>query len=428
MIWMILTLAAFCQATVTETTNKTTYDCNGSVTNFVFSFPIVGTDTSQIMVILREESTGDETTLAETTHYTVSAVNNDYSGGGTVTTVDTYSGDYQLTILRDTPRTQTTDLTESRILRASTLENAYDKITLIAQDLYELLDRSLKLPKTDTQTDLEIPDSVTRANKYLAFDDDGDPIASSGPAGASSIPVSSYMETVLDDITAADARTTLGSVGLTGTETIAGTKIFSSLPVIPAATPTTSTQAASKGYVDSAAATIADAAIVAYMPPGVILPYGGSTAPTGWLLCDGATLTEGGSGQTYQYLYAVIGTTFGGTGETDFDLPDLRGRTIIGLDNMGGASADRVTDTDADSLGGADGEETHTLSIAEMPAHTHDLSIPKADNASGSGRAAEGGDTPTGNFSISAGATTTGGGGAHNNMQPYMALNYIIRY
>ena len=103
-------------------------------------------------------------------------------------------------------------------------------------------------------------------------------------------------------------------------------------------------------------------------PPGVFLPYGGDTAPAGYLLCDGSAVSR----TTYADLFDVIGTKYGsGDGSTTFNLPDYRGRNFVGLDNMGGTSANRITSSWADSIGGAGGSETKTLTEANLPAHAH---------------------------------------------------------
>jgi microcystin-dependent protein len=101
-----------------------------------------------------------------------------------------------------------------------------------------------------------------------------------------------------------------------------------------------------------------------YAPKGILMPFAGSSAPSGWLLCDGT----GVSTTTYADLFAVIGYTYGGSGSL-FALPDLRGRVPVGLDNMGGTDALRLDVTN--TLGGSGGTQTHQLSTAEMPVHTH---------------------------------------------------------
>ncbi len=76
------------------------------------------------------------------------------------------------------------------------------------------------------------------------------------------------------------------------------------------------------------------------VPIGSILAYSGASAPTGWVLCDGAAISR----TTYATLFAAIGTSFGtGDGSTTFNVPDLRGRVLVGKDDMGGTAASRVT-------------------------------------------------------------------------------------
>ena len=179
------------------------------------------------------------------------------------------------------------------------------------------------------------------------------------------------------------------------------------------------------------AAKLDSAAVSVLMPSGSLMPYAGSSAPTGYLLCDGAAISR----TTFSALFALVGTTYGsGDGSSTFNIPDLRGRVIAGQDDMGGVSANRLTGlsggVDGDILGGSGGAETHTLSIAQMPAHTHGLSTATGNNnqTGVAGNAPKGTDlgSPTvGTYS--GGAISTGGGGAHNNVQPTIILNYIIK-
>jgi microcystin-dependent protein len=77
------------------------------------------------------------------------------------------------------------------------------------------------------------------------------------------------------------------------------------------------------------------------VPIGAILAWPGATAPTGWVLCDGSAISR----TTYATLFAAISTSFGsGDGSTTFNVPDLRGRVMVGKDDMGGVAAQRVTD------------------------------------------------------------------------------------
>jgi len=161
------------------------------------------------------------------------------------------------------------------------------------------------------------------------------------------------------------------------------------------------------------------------MPTGSVISFAGSTAPSEWLLCAGQAVSR----TTYSGLFNVIGTTYGsGDGSTTFNIPDLRGRTTAGLDNMNGTDAGRLDW--ANTLGTAGGLQTHTLTSTEMPFHHHDIHR----NAGSTISFTPGGTvsppfyTPTQNSGTSWGSTqAAGGGGAHNNMQPTILLNYIIK-
>ncbi len=178
---------------------------------------------------------------------------------------------------------------------------------------------------------------------------------------------------------------------------------------------------------------------VAVLPVGSVTPYAGSTAPSGWALCYGQAISR----ETYADLFEAIGTTYGsGDGSTTFNLPDLRGRTPAGLDNMGGSSANRVTDAKADTLGGAIGVETHTLTASEIPAHNHQQSLVAPSHYSSISAIVPIQSADVRSTILDLGTAVnigreysanklntqnnTGGGGAHNNVQPTFFLNYII--
>ena len=198
------------------------------------------------------------------------------------------------------------------------------------------------------------------------------------------------------------------------------------------------------------------------MEAGIVIPFAGTVAPQGCLLCDGSAVSR----TTYSALFAVIGTTYGaGDGSTTFNIPDLSGRVVIGS-------------SQSHALGTTGGSETVTLTADQLPEHSHvvpqhghgnDIVIktpklshtitqpaykynaPKADSV----RVASGGTTVKGarnstaatrstNVSVAAHASVActssssitpcnalnsgsyGNGSSHNNMQPYTAVNYLI--
>ena len=152
--------------TVPSTTNRISYATGGGVTSFAYPFKVF--DEDDLTVILRDSS-GSETALAITTDYTVSGAGED--AGGNVTTVATYAAGYTLVIKRELDILQETDYIEGSAFNAGSHEDALDKLTMIAQQLDEELDRSLKVAVSSSQSDLEVPDPT--ALQYLRWNSAG---------------------------------------------------------------------------------------------------------------------------------------------------------------------------------------------------------------------------------------------------------------
>ena len=160
-----------------------------------------------------------------------------------------------------------------------------------------------------------------------------------------------------------------------------------------------------------------DALQASLFPAGLIAPYGVATAPTGWLICDGSAVSR----TTYSTLFAAIGVTFGaGDGSTTFNLPDMRGRAPVGT---GTGDASGAT---AWALANKKGAETHTLADTEIPPHTHTVGKGESGGWSGCDSSVR--------LQVSCGgscgnvtSSSSGGGQAHNNLQPSLGLTFIIK-
>ena len=144
------------------------------------------------------------------------------------------------------------------------------------------------------------------------------------------------------------------------------------------------------------------------IPPGALMSFALSTPPTGWLECDGSLVLIA----DYPDLYAAIGTTYG-SGTDAFGLPNCKGKVLVAYDS---------DESDFNTMGKTGGEKTHLLTASEMPAHTHSAPLKT------SGGTDFGGSAPNvwgGNNGIATGSA--GGGGAHNNLQPYIVMKWCIK-
>ena len=168
------------------------------------------------------------------------------------------------------------------------------------------------------------------------------------------------------------------------------------------------------------------------VPAGTVVQSAAIVVPDGWLNCNGALLNK----LQYIDLFAAIGNTYGGLiTDLSFNLPDMRGRVGIGA-GQGADLSNRVFATSG-------GAETHTLTTGEMPTHSHGVTDPghnhsyinntsdqSVNNIITSETAADQEDygATTGNSVTGITIINTGGGNAHNNMQPFLVIRYLIKY
>jgi microcystin-dependent protein len=214
-------------------------------------------------------------------------------------------------------------------------------------------------------------------------------------------------------------------------------------------------------FPDASGTVALSADVSSAVPAGTVLVTARSSAPTGYLLCDGASISR----STYSDLFSAIGTTYGSVDSNTFNVPDLRGRVVAGKDDMGGSAAGVITSSQSNSddaitgatLGDTGGDEVQDLQETHLPAHTHSVNsvtvvgqgVSSAGGAiiniaglsyfagSGSNNVTQvsttGATYTNGNngqvtsANHTASLANTGSGTAVNNMQPTMILNYMIK-
>jgi len=235
--------------TVSNQTNRTTGTIGtGEEQTVAFTFPIVSN--SDIVVKTIVTTTGVEETLTETTHYVVT---NNGEDGGSILTVDPFvSADKYIHIIRKTPRTQTLDLEDGGAFSAENIEDALDKVTKLAIENKDGLDRCVRMPDCDSTAtnSLVLPSAADRASKYLLFNSAGVPTAATA-VDPGDVTMTATGTALAEAANAAAARTTLalGDVATLNIDTD-GTLDANSDTVV-------ATQKATKTYVDTEVATAA---------------------------------------------------------------------------------------------------------------------------------------------------------------------------
>lgn len=389
--------------TVTSSTNRADFVGNGSATIFPFTFRIF--DETDLEV--REGPPGSTVVKVLNTDYTVT-INLD--GTGDVVFLTAPVSLNQIVIRRILPLTQLVDFPVAGKFPASANEEAEDRGVMIDQQKAEEDSRRITLSPDSLLTGVELPSPG--AGLFFRWNQAGTALE-------------------LIAVTASDTSDVIvarGDIIRGGALNVAERLPKAALGAL------LKTGALDVDYLlagtDGQVLTVVggdlvwvDVSAVGVVVPGMMTPFGGTAAPAGYLLCDGTAVSR----TTFAALFAVTGTAFGiGDGSTTFNLPDLRGRIPLGKDDMGGVSADRVTDAAADVLGGTLGLEALALTLAQMPAHAHTVPF-----VSTSCQRVGGCETPgVNNSTITGGPTATtvvGGSDLVSRLQPSQTFNYIIR-
>ena len=200
---------------ITDTPPRATYSCNGSLTEFDFEFPVF--QPSDLKITLLNTVTNVATVLTEVTDYTVTDPagledsSADYSEGGKVTTTvfPAYSSTYEITIERAVPYTQPADFTENMATLYNTFEQGLDRLTMIMQQVRDIVARSPYCPSDDpTGLEMVMPNAASRAGKFQAYDEDGKPIAVD--IATTDLEVTAFGSSLITQTNATGAQTVLG--------------------------------------------------------------------------------------------------------------------------------------------------------------------------------------------------------------------------
>ena len=314
--------------TISTTTNRVTYTGNGATV--AFSFPYAFFAKADLVVIETIIATGVQTTKTLTTHYTISGsvdALGHYSSGGTVTAVTAPASTVTWTIYRDPTATQTTDLVENDPMPAESIEAALDYQTMLVQRLTDLMGRSLRQPDGDVVNIGALPSKFSRASAYLAFDANGEPVASA--AGLDTTTVSTFMATVLDDTSAAAARATLGAIS--AAEAITPTIMSAKGDLLGATgndTPAVKTVGANGSVL---MARSEDASGLAYVPALTKAIYG-LTYANGTDAVNDININAGGAMDATGAYWMTLGTALGKQSDVAWAVGGTTGTPAGGLD------------------------------------------------------------------------------------------------
>ncbi len=384
--------------TVPTEVSAVVYTGAGSTDTYAFTWQIVE---DADLIVYQENAAGTlAPKLVLDTDYTVTGAG--VPTGGEVTLVAGNLGSGQrLFIASDPEQIQELLLQQGAAFNPADLMAALDLLTREVQANRRLIGNCLQIPVMESLDgyDLTLPLAADRVDGFIGFGDGGTTVVVGSPTETI---ISAAMIPVVQASTTAAAFALLGGLPLSG-GTMTGDIDMDGNAITDLPTPTSDADAATKEYVDDSIAGSSNFIV------GETRIWNTATPPAKFLLENGAEVSR----STYADLFAVIGTTFGSTSGSTFTLPDSRGRVTVGAGTGSGLTPR--------TLAATGGEESHVLSIAEMPAHTH--TIP---TKAGSGDSFIKRDASTSASDKTSGST--GGGSAHNTMQPFLVRYTIICY
>ena len=334
---------------ISTTTRKAgPFNGNGVTTGFPFTFKVFAA--ADLLVVLTD-SAGNQTTQALTTNYTV-ALNGDQdaSPGGTVNMIVAPASGYTLTIASQVASTQTVKVTNTGGFYPDVFNNAFDKLTILQQQLAETVGRQISFPISDPTLNSQLPSAAARANTALAFDASGNVIT----GALSSVVVSGAMTPVVQASTLASARTAMG-LGTAATfassafaASGANTDITSlNSPALGAATATT--QASNDNTTKVATTAMVQSAVSAGSLPAATQAQQEAASSTSTTVTPGrqqyhpsaAKAWAGSSAATLQDAYNVSSITNNGTGDYTYNFTTALSTSTYAVVTSG--NADRAT-------------------------------------------------------------------------------------
>lgn len=427
--------------TVPTTTNRQSYA--GDDSTKVFAIPFRFDANADIVAILRD-AVGGETTWSLNTEYTLVGAGN--PSGGTLTVASATPAPATgetLLIKRVVPITQAVDYQPNDDFPEEFHEGALDKLTFVAQQLKEILDRAIALPETSSLTGLTIPDP--EAAKFLRWNTGGTALENADITGSGSIGIPvSIAQGGTSAANTSDARKNLLPL-TTAEDLLVGLAVGDAKRLA----------VGSEGDVLQVVSSAVSWAALP-LPTGMTVPYIGTTAPSGWILLNGDTIakTSGAThtGATFQTLYELFWNSMadaeapvaGGRGisaTADWDankaltIPDARGRAVIGSGTGAGLTArthgakvgqeDAIIPSHSHGVGTLAGDaHSHTGAVGAIGTGDFIAGVPADPDAVTSvGTGGTGG----AGVNISGATATTGEAVTDKNMPPSLALNFIVK-